>query len=232
MEFAARFQVGDQWTEWSSPIARRWVASPPGVSGLSITNESGALGVTWQAITEPPVDSYDVEVFRGRYKVKTETVEASPSPEVLLDGLTMGERYRVAVRAVVNATPAEWEKYGTCDCLLGPWVEATGVPRIPTVLLMQIPRVVESNEKFPVTLNLEDKAGRPVKQQPVTLFFESGRNAAAQTRPKRLAKVKTNLRGIAATKVKIPRTGRLVAKFKAAGRNEGTIKSQTIRVRG
>lgn len=211
------------------------VAEDTNLSNVQINEEEGGLEVLWtnpsylQRCTGQPAAAPVLQWFRNGYQVGESSRTTATSRGYFIDSLTVGTTYRVELFLRGESSRGSF-KMGT------PAVQY-GTPRIPSVLLMQAPRVVTANEKFPIEVVLQDRKGRPIAKQGVTLTYQPltptavSATASAIPSAKKLKTVRTNAKGVASTKVKLKKTGRVVATFKDSGRNAATLETKKIKVK-
>lgn len=204
-------------------------------SNFQVQEEEGGLEITWthppyMQECEPGRGGPGISWYRNGYQVGSGGAEKPTSTGYFIDSLTVGIKYKVELTWGAD-TP-----YGDAFTLIGgtPLV-GYGTPRIPSVLLMQAPRVVPRNQPFPVEVLLEDRKGRPIANERVTLTYQplAGKAAATTAGPsgKMLKTVKTNRKGVASAKVKLKKTGRIVATFNDSGKHAATLKTKKIKVK-
>lgn len=193
---------------------------------LQIEEKEGGLLVKW---TPPPTlvgcpegasRPAEARVYRDGFVVQTVSARTDKGA-IFIDPLTVGVRYGVRL---------------VSDYMLPTTLVGHGTPRIPSVLLFDAPRQVEAEDPFPIDVELEDRKGRPLPNELVTLYYEPPKaanmlRASKAPKLKRLKTVKTARDGHARTKIKLKRSGRIVAQYKARGKHGAAQKRVKVRVR-
>ena len=191
-----------------------------------VQEEEGALLAEWS----PPVawprtdcsplgEHAQLRVYRQGHRVQTLSPLVGKG-SAFVDPLTVGVRYGLRFVSDYLGQESTLVAYGT--------------PRIPSVLLFGAPSRVTQGDPFPIDIALEDRKGRPLAGEDVALYFEgaAGATSASQAPAKGqlLKKLKTNRAGQAKTTIKLKRSGRVVAVFKARGKHGAVQKVKKIRV--
>lgn len=206
------------------------------VRNLNVVPDQMALDVSW----DPPstqifggmfiLQNYVVQVFRGKYKVLTQTHDANDR-DILIDGLTPGISYKVTVRS----------NFDDSRGITGRDVSAFGIPLIPTVMSISIPSVTSANQNTTMSATLTQKSGDAISGVPVTFSYtpdnaqvitSSQSYLRTASMPKTIDYVaKTNKKGIVKISIKVKKSGTWKIVFKGNKKQSAISKSRHMRVK-